>query len=417
MAAHLDGHAVTVLDMTGLAQKGGAVFSHIRIARAEIELHAVRIAAGDADLLLGCDLVVAASPESLAKLRNGKTRAVVNAHRTITGAFTRDPDLDFPAAEMQRQIVEATGGEAAELLDATSLATRLLGDSIGTNLFMLGFAYQKGLVPVSATAIERAIALNGTAVDFNRAAFAWGRRTALDRDGVERAAAPREAAPVVAVGLDAIVGRRVELLTAYQNAAYAARYERLVRRVETVERERTGRHGMAEAVARSLYRLMAYKDEYEVARLYSDGSFRRRVAAQFEGDYTLQFHLAPPLLAERDPRTGHLRKRIFGSWMLPLFAVLARLKFLRGTVFDIFGYSDERRGERRLIGEYEAVIDELLSRLDRDNHPLAVAIARLPEGIRGFGHIKEANLTTVKAEEMRLLAQFRAPSIGAAAAE
>jgi indolepyruvate ferredoxin oxidoreductase len=417
MAAHLEGRGVTVLDMTGLAQKGGAVFSHIRIARAETELHAVRIAAGDADLLLGCDLVVAASPESLAKLRQGKTRAIVNAHRTITGAFTRNPDLAFPTDEMQRQIVEATGEDAAVFLDAATLATRLLGDSIATNLFMLGFAYQRGLVPVSAAAIERAIELNGTALDFNRAAFAWGRRAAHDRQAVERAAAPRHTEATIAVGLDEVVRRRVELLTAYQDAAYAARYQHIVRRVEAIERERTGRRGLAEAVARSLYKLMAYKDEYEVARLYSDGSFHRRLAAQFEGDYKLQFHLAPPLLAERDARTGHLRKQTFGSWMLPAFAVLARLKFLRGTPFDIFGRSDERRTERRLVGEYEAVIEELLAGLDRGNHALAVAIARLPEGIRGFGHVKAANLASVKAEEARQLALFRLPRLGAAAAE
>ena len=168
---------------------------------------------------------------------------------------------------------------------------------------------------------------------------------------------------------------------------------------------------------RSLHKLMAYKDEYEVARLYSDGSFRERLAAQFEGDYRLQFHLAPPLLAERDARTGHLKKRVFGSWMLPAFALLARLKFLRGTAFDVFGYSNERRTERRLVGEYEAVIEELLSGLDRDNHAIAVAIARLPLGIRGYGHIKDAAIIAAKAEEARQLALFRAPRIGAAAAE
>jgi indolepyruvate ferredoxin oxidoreductase len=417
MAAHLEGHAVTVLDMTGLAQKGGAVFSHVRIAQAEAELHAVRIAAGDADLLLGCDLVVAASPESLAKLRCGKTRAVINAHRTITGAFTRNPDLAFPSDEMRRQIAEATGSDAAEFLDASALATQLLGDSIGTNLFMLGFAYQKGLVPVSAAAIERAIELNGAATDFNRSAFAWGRRAAHDRAAVERAAAPRRKKATIAVGLDEIVRRRVALLTAYQDSTYAARYERIVRRVERVEHERIGTRDLAEAVARSLYRLMAYKDEYEVARLYADDSFRRSLAAQFEGDYRLQFHLAPPLLAERDKRTGHLKKRTFGSWMLPVFTMLARLKFLRGTPFDIFGYSKERRTERRLIGEYLAVVDELLTALRRDNHGLAVAIARLPEGIRGYGHVKDANLPRVKAEEARQLALFRSPRLGAAAAE
>jgi indolepyruvate ferredoxin oxidoreductase len=272
-------------------------------------------------------------------------------------------------------------------------------------------------VPVSAAAIDRAIALNGTALEFNRAAFAWGRRAAHDPDAVARAAAPAVAEATIAVGLDEIVRRRAALLTQYQDPAYAARYEALVRRVETIERERTGQRRLAEAVARSLYKLMAYKDEYEVARLYTDGSFRRRLAAQFEGDYRLQFHLAPPLLAQRDALTGHLKKRVFGSWMLPAFALLARLKFLRGTAFDIFGYSDERRSERCLIGEYEAAIEALLAGLDRDNHRLAVAIARLPEGIRGFGHVKAANLAAVKAEEARMLALFRSPTVGAAAAE
>ncbi len=277
---------------------------------------------------------------------------------------------------------------------------------------MLGFAYQKGLVPVSGAAIDRAIELNGVAVSFNRDAFLWGRRAAHRRAEVERAAAPREAvaAETLSRSLDEAVARRVAFLTRYQNAAYAARYETLVRTVEGAERTKAkGLAGLADAVARSLFKLMAYKDEYEVARLYPDDEFKKQLHAQFEGDFRLEFHLAPPLLAKRDQRTGHLKKRAYGGWLIGAFAVLARLKGLRGTPFDIFGYSAERRTERRLIAEYETLVNELVGALTPANHALAVSLARLPERIRGYGHIKEANLAVAKAEEARLIALFRAP--------
>jgi indolepyruvate ferredoxin oxidoreductase len=417
MAAHIEGKGVSVLDMTGLAQKGGAVFSHVRIANRPEDIHAVRIASGDADLLIGCDIVVAASSDGLSKLRKGKSSAVVNAHETITGAFTRNPDFLFPSDDLRGLIVEATGAEASEFIDATQIATALLGDSIATNLFMLGVAYQKGLVPVSGAAIDRAIALNGVAVAFNREAFLWGRRAAHRRAEVEREAAPREpvAAETLSSSLDEAVSRRVAFLTQYQNAAYAARYVERVKRVEQAERALPGDFGkggggdLVDAVARGLFKLMAYKDEYEVARLYTDGEFKKQLHAQFEGDFRLEFHLAPPLLAERDSRTGHLRKRAYGAWMMGAFAVLAKLKRLRGTALDVFGYSDERRTERRLIGEYETLVDELVAGLTPENHAFAIALARLPERIRGYGHIKDANLAAAKAEEARLIALFRAP--------
>jgi indolepyruvate ferredoxin oxidoreductase len=417
MAAHIEGKGVSVLDMTGLAQKGGAVFSHVRIANRPEDIHAVRIAAGDADLLIGCDIVVAASPDGLSKLRKGKTSSVVNAHETITGAFTRNPDFLFPSGDLRGLIVEATGAEASEFIDATQIATALLGDSIATNLFMLGFAYQKGLVPVSGAAIDRAIALNGVAVAFNREAFLWGRRAAHRRAEVEREAAPREpvAAEALSGSLDEAVSRRIAFLTQYQNAAYAARYAGRVKRVEQAERAiaanvpKGNRGALTDAVARGLFKLMAYKDEYEVARLYTDGEFKKQLRSQFEGDFRLEFHLAPPLLAERDSRTGHLKKRAYGAWMMGAFAVLARLKLLRGTALDVFGYSAERRTERRLIGEYETLVDELAAGLMPENHAFAVALARLPARIRGYGHIKDANLAAAKAEEARLIALFRAP--------
>jgi indolepyruvate ferredoxin oxidoreductase len=421
MAAHIEGKGVTILDQTGLAQKGGAVTSHIRIAAQPENIHAVRIAAGEADLILGCDLVVAASKDVLVKVRAGATRVIVNADTAITGDFTHDPDLQIPGAEMVDILRQTAGTEAVDTIDATRLATALLGDSIATNLFMLGFAWQKGLIPISEDALVRAIELNGVAVDANKRAFHWGRSAAVDGEKVRAIALPAETPRDdhhLSESLDEIIARREADLTAYQNAAYAKRYTDLVRRVEDAERDKApGMTGLAEAVARYYYKLLAIKDEYEVARLFTDGEFLRRLHEQFDGDYRLEFHLAPPLLAERDPRTGHLKKRDYGSWVLKAFGLLAKLKGLRGTAFDIFGRSDERKREWALIGEYESVIDELLAGLDHDTHALAVQIASIPEHIRGYGHVKEGHLAAAEEEQARLLEAFRNPAARMTAAE
>ncbi|HEX3885086.1 MAG TPA: indolepyruvate ferredoxin oxidoreductase family protein [Stellaceae bacterium] len=414
MAAHLEGRGVSVLDQVGMAQKGGAVLSHIRIAGTAGELHAVRIAHGATRLLIGCDLVVAAGAEATATLHGEISHAVVNSHETITGDFTRNPDIAFPGRDLRRAIVEAVGTDHAEFLDVTALATGLLGDSIATNLFMLGHAYQKGLVPVSAGAIERAIELNAVAVDFNRSAFRWGRRAAVDRALVEARAQPGQAqAPHhrLSETLDETIARRVAHLTAYQSAAYAERYAARVRRVREAEaRVVTGTEALADTAARALFKIMAYKDEYEVARLYAGSDFRHRVAEQFEGDYTLKFHLAPPILGNRDPQTGHLTKRDFGPWMLKAFGVLAKLRFLRGTAFDIFGRTPERRAERALVAAYEAQLDEICAGLLAANHAVAVELAAVPLDIRGFGHVKDAAIERAKAKTEALIAQFRSPN-------
>jgi indolepyruvate ferredoxin oxidoreductase len=402
-----------VLDMTGLSQKGGAVLSHIRIARDPEQIHAVRVAAGEADSLIGCDLVVAAGAEAVSRMRTGLTRAVVNSYETTIGDFTRNPDLQFPTSELREAIVEAAGSGATDFIDATSLATALMGDSIATNMFMLGYAWQKGLVPVSREAIERAIELNEVAIDSNKRSFSWGRAAAVDPAAVERVARPTPAVPLrtLSGSLDELVARRVEFLTAYQNAAYARRYEDLVRKVQAAEASRAaGQSGLTEAVARYAFKLMSYKDEYEVARLYTDGSFAKAIGRQFEGDYTIEFNLAPPLIAERDPETGHLKKRKFGPWMMTAFRFLAGLKGLRGTALDIFGRTAERRMERQLITDYCALMEEIVATLTPANHRIAVALAAIPEHIRGYGHVKEAHLKQAKAREAELLAQYRAPT-------
>jgi len=413
MAAHIEGKGCSVLDMTGLSQKGGAVFSHIRIGRRPEDVHGVRIADGDAQVLLGCDLVVAASDDALAKLDARHSRAVINSFETVTGAFTRNPDLHTPTAALVRSLEDAVGPQHLDRLDATTLATSLLGDSIATNPFLLGYAWQKGMVPVSAEAIEKAIELNGVAIDMNVRAFRWGRLAAHDRRAVERAAAPS----VVPVGhnlsrtLDETIARRVEFLRGYQDAAYASRYEALVRRAIEAEKARgKGLTGLGEAVARNYFKLLAYKDEYEVARLMAEPSFLNTLKAQFEGDWRLEFHLAPPTMAERDAATGNLKKQSFGPWMLTAFRWLARLKFLRGTAFDPFGRTEERQTERRLITDYEALLAELTGNLTPENHRFAVALASLPDQIRGYGHIKDANIRKAKSREAELLSCFRNPA-------
>ena len=407
MAAHIENKGVAVLDMTGLAQKGGSVYSHIRIAARPEDIHAVRVAAGEARLVLGCDMIVAASDEAIAKMQAGTTRAVINADLAPTGNFTKDPDLRMPEQGMADAIREACGIEAVDFVDAADLATSLLGDSIATNLFMVGYAWQKGLVPVGREAIVQAIELNGAAVESNKRAFEWGRRAAIDIAAVERAATPPDAkadSQRVSASLDEIISRRAAFLAQYQDDKYAARYVDFVGRVRTAEQSRVPSSTvLTEAVARYLFKLMAYKDEYEVARLHTDTGFVERIARQFEGDYKINMHLAPPLWAKADPVTGEPRKRAYGPWMLSLMGVLAKLKFLRGTALDVFGYNDERRIERALIGEYERTIGGLLEGLDREKLSLAVEIASIPERIRGYGHVKARHLAEAKAREAELL--------------
>ena len=416
MAAHLEGKGAGVLDMAGLAQKGGAVQSHIRIAPEPDDIHAIRVAAREADLVLGGDIVVAGNKKILAAAKPGRTRMVVNTAEVLPGDFTRNAEFSLPTERLKRAIVSAAGAGNTHFIDAAGIATALLGQSMSANMFLVGYAYQIGAIPLSAEAIERALELNGEAVAMNIAAFRWGRRAAVDLAAVEATVAPAvdaiDPARILSQSFDEAVTRRVEYLTAYQDAAYAARYKALVAQASIAETSKTpGKVGLADAVARYLFKLMAYKDEYEVARLYSDGSFKKQVANELGGD-NLRFHvhLAPPLLARRDKRTGVPRKMTFGPWMFSAFGVLAKLKFLRGTAFDPFGYTSERKTERQLVRDYEAMLTEVFAGLTADNHHLAVGLAAIPEKIRGFGHVKLRHLDAAKADEAALLEQFRTGS-------
>ncbi|MFV0663522.1 indolepyruvate ferredoxin oxidoreductase family protein [Denitromonas sp.] len=415
MGAHLDGKGVTVLDMTGLAQKGGSVFSHIRVADQPDALHAVRIAAGEADAVIGGDVVVSASVEALAKMASGRTRAVINSAETPTSDFTKNPDWQFPLDTMERTVRDAVGPDNADFLDAQALATTLMGDAIATNLFLLGYAWQKGMVPVSHAGLMKAVELNGTAVPMNKQAFLWGRRAACDLAAVTRIARPPRAEPLHPPGLDEIIARRVRYLTDYQDAAYARRYQLLVERVRAAEAP-LGMTRLAEAVAHNYFKLLAYKDEYEVGRLYSDPAFWSQLDDAFEGDFEVRFHLAPPFLSRPDPVTGRIAKRIYGEGMKRVFRLLARLKGLRGTRWDIFAHTEERRAERALIQQYEQDIGELLDSLSFLRHKQAVEIARIPEDIRGFGHVKARNMAAAETQRQALLARWRAPTPTAAQA-
>ncbi|MEI8150812.1 MAG: indolepyruvate ferredoxin oxidoreductase family protein [Hyphomicrobiales bacterium] len=412
MAAHLEGKGVGVIDMAGLAQKGGAVYSHMRIAERPEDIHAIRVAAGGADLVLGGDIVVAGNKKVLAAVKPG-TAMIVNTSEFLPGDFTRNADFSLPTERLRRAIAGGAGKDHTHFIDASRLATALLGSSLGANIFMVGYAYQLGALPLSADAIEQAIALNGEAVPMNLAAFHWGRRAALDRDAVEALAKPkaesRDENRTLSQTFEETVERRVAFLTAYQNAAYAARYRDWVGKVKAAESAKApGQCGLAEAVARYLFKLMAYKDEYEVARLYTDGNFLKQVASELGGEnLRFEFHLAPPLLTKINPATGEPRKMSFGPWMMSGFKALAKLKVLRGTVFDIFGYSGERRTERKLIADYEALLGEILAKLTPDNHTAAVGLAAIPEKIRGFGPVKARHLAAAKADEAALLERFR----------
>jgi indolepyruvate ferredoxin oxidoreductase len=413
MAAHLEGKGVGVIDMAGLAQKGGAVYSHIRIANTPDDIHAIRVAAAGADLVLGGDIVVVGTKKVLGAIKRGNTRVIVNTAEFLPGDFTRNADFSLPTERLKRAITGSAGRERSHFVDASRLATALLGNSIGGNMFMLGYAYQVGALPLSAEAVERAIEMNGEAVPMNIAAFRYGRRAAVDPKALESLIEPRPQEENDSLRLsqsfDETVERRVAFLTAYQSKRYARRYRNWVEKLRAAEAEKApGQYALAEAVARYLFKLMAYKDEYEVARLYTDTSFVERVKSTFDGDnLRFEFHLAPPLLARRDSNTGEPKKMSFGPWMLKAFAVLAKFKFLRGTPLDPFGYSAERRIERKVVAEYEEVLAEISEHLTPTNHHVAVALASIPEKIRGFGHVKQRHLAAAKAEESALREQFR----------
>ncbi len=410
MATHLDGKGVTVLDMTGLAQKGGSVFSHIRIADDPEQLHAVRIAVGEANAVIGGDVVVTASADALSRMAVGTTHGVVNCAETPTSEFTRNPDWQFPLDKMQAAIAEAVGREGCAFLDATALATALLGDAIATNLFLLGFAWQKGWVPVSEASLDKAIVLNGAAVEMNRQAFLWGRRAAVDQGAVERLLTPAPVIPIrpatASETLDARIARRAAFLTDYQDAAYARRYTDFVARVREAE-ARLGSQRLTEAVADSYFKLLACKDEYEVARLYADPAFWQQIDERFEGDFTVSFHLAPTFLARPDPDSGRIHKLKFGPWMKTAFGWLAKLRRLRGTPFDVFGYHAERKAERALTAQFETDIGQLIGELSAERLPIAIELARLPDEIRGYGHIKATAMQRAAEKREALLARWR----------
>jgi indolepyruvate ferredoxin oxidoreductase len=413
-AAQSEGKASQVLDLTGMAQKFGAVYCHLKIADSVDELNATRLSRGKANLLIGADIVTSASNEGLSRLRRGVTQAVVNEHETVTGAFTRDGDFHIPVDAMREALERFTGQGNAHFFDSTDVALRLTGDTIGANIMLLGYACQMGWLPVKLASLEAAIEKNGVAVAYNLRAFKLGRLMAYKPEQIEKLMEQGFPTPewrILSETVDQMIDRRERDLIAYQDEKYAASFRELVERVRQAETAvQPNSTALTETVTRGLYKLMAYKDEYEVARLYTDGAWLANIKRQFQGDFKLKFHMAPPLLSKRDPQTGHLKKREFGPWMYGALKLLSRFKRLRGTKLDVFGYSEERKQERALIVEYRNRIEQLIAKLNADNLRTAIDIAAVPLEIKGFGHVKEKNLAQANERWAMLEERFNNPA-------
>jgi len=411
MAAHLEEKGVGIIDMSGLAQKGGAVAVHLRVGAHPRDIKSIRASASGADVVLGCDLVVAASDPVLRVVLKGVTSVIANDHEMMTGDFTRQRDLHMPMDEMRGALSERAGAGASRFIEAHALAKSLLGDVMFANVFLLGYAFQLGKVPVSAKALEEAIELNGVAVKRNLDAFGWGRFAAQNPQELEDLLKSVMQLPVEAVRpqtLDDVIARRVEFLTDYQDKNYAQRYKRRVDAIRKLEMERApGSSALANAVAQGLFKLMAYKDEYEVARLFTSQAFKRQLESTFTGQPRLKFHLAPPILSKADPLTGRPAKRKFGPWAMRLFGLLARFKWLRGTAFDPFKRSEDRLLEWRLLEDYETVLDEFSEWLNPDTLGIAVELASLPETIRGYGPLKKQAADAADLRRKELLSALR----------
>ena len=412
-AAHMEGKGIVTQDAGGLAQKGGATWSHVLIADTQDDIRTTRVGMAGADLIIGCDPIVTANKETVMRMREGRTHVALNSHSTPTAAFVKNANWQNPAQVCVDGIAEVVGLRGLGVFNADAAATTLMGDSIYTNPMMLGYAWQKGWIPLQKASLMRAIELNAVAVDNNKTAFEWGCRAAHNWAEVEALLQPTQVIEFVKrESLEDLITKRVDFLTAYQNAAYADKYVGFVNTVLAKERalssgESVQRFPLTEAVARNLFKLMAYKDEYEVARLHSDGTFEKKISAMFEVDFKLNYHLAPPLLAKKNDK-GELKKQQFGPWMLTSFKLLAKLKALRGTAFDVFGRTAERQMERALIADYTHSMEQVLQRLSADNMGLALDIARIPDGIKGFGHVKEKNLVAARARWDVLMGQFSA---------
>ena len=423
VAAHLEGYYSSNLDVTGLAQKYGAVLSHVKIAPDPALLHATRVAAGECDTLIGCDLIVSAGDETVGKLRPGSSGGVICTDMVPTSEFSRNPDWNPDADALVARLTGALG-ERGLGLEALRLAGALMGDAITANMFLLGAAWQRGLVPLSMAALDRAIELNGVAVDSNRRAFLWGRRAAHDLTALEKIAVGTTAQTVQVVRFDPrkpatlaqSLAHRTAFLTDYQDAAYARRYTDFVDRVVQAETAAGLGDSLSRAVARNLFKLMAHKDEWEVARLYTRPEFKADLQRTFEGDFKLRFHVAGGPFGRRDPATGRLVKREVGPWLMSAFRLMAPLRNVRGSLFDPFRHSDERRLARELLDGYRADIERLLPELSSANHAIAVQIAALPDKVRGYGHVRQASATAVASERDRLLAQWRQPQAPAESA-
>ena len=420
MAAHLEGKGVVTQDAGGLAQKGGATWSHIQIAHRPEALFTTKGDTAQADLVIACDSIVGAMKYTLTVMQQGRTFVALNTHGTPTAAFVKNADWQFPGAHCEAAVRDSVGAGLVGAFDAEQVAVQLLGDSIYTNPLLLGYAWQQGRIPLGRAALMRAMELNAVQVDNNQRAFEWGRRCAHDLAAVQAQfkaegalARPGNSSAVIQFvrkpGLDETIRTRVDFLTGYQDAACAAQYQAFVEQVRAQEAKLGGGSALTEAVARCLFKLMAYKDEYEVARLHTDPAFTARIAEMFEGDYKIVHHLAPPLIGKVNAQ-GEPVKQPYGPWVRSAFGVLARLKGLRtlaGGALDVFGRSAERRTERALIAEYRACIEELLPALKADNRALATEIARIPEEIRGYGPVKHRHLVAARAKWQALMQQWR----------
>ncbi len=409
MAAHLEGKGASVLDFMGFAQKGGTVLSYVRLGERPEDLNQVRIDVGEAEAVIACDMVVGTDARALSVMQKGKTRAIANMDIIPTADFIRDRNIDFEARLRLKTIEKACGADNVDHIDANMIAGRLMGDLVFSNMLLFGFAWQKGLVPLSLSAILRAIELNGVAIDRNKRTFALGRAAAVSGDTVLKAAGLAEESDGADPSIDSLIEKRHAFLTGYQNAAYADNYRSFVQRIITNTRTIPGAEAFHAAIARNLFKLMAYKDEYEVARLYTDGPFKKEIARTFKGDYKLKFHLAPPVLNSETDALGRPKKKEFGPWMMRAFWLLAKFKPLRGTAFDPFGRTAERRMERRLVAEYRARIEVIAATLTGENLNTAIAIAALPDDIRGYGPVKEKAVAQTEARLPELMAAFGAP--------